>query len=140
MGVLMEDYAEILIAGSDARQTMVLRETLCRLGDAYRVTTAQNVSEMRARACDADIDLLVMDAQLLREDRVGVGQLFEQCSNAAIIWLTANGCHVLKPVLAAGPQPYCCFDKPVEIARLRQAAETLLQLDSNPSNAAPLLT
>ncbi len=134
----MEKHAEILIASRDARQTRVLREALGRLGATYHVGEAQTMGEVREHARAADIDLLVMDARLLQTDRAGVEQLFAHCPQAAIIWLTTNGCHVLKPVLVAGPQPYRCFDKPVEIDRIRQAAVTLIQRNSNHTNPTPL--
>src|SRR5689334_21907606 len=86
--VLPDDAPHLLIVDDDRR----IRDLLSRylLGEGYRVTTADNAAEARAKLNGMKFDLLILDVMMPGETGFELARSLRQTSNVPILMLTAR--------------------------------------------------
>lgn len=86
---LVEDDPHILVVDDDTRLRALLRKYLSENG--FRVTTASDAAEARARLTGLAFDLIVMDVMMPGEDGLDLTQALRRTSEVPILMLTAMG-------------------------------------------------
>ncbi|HUD50948.1 response regulator [Parvibaculum sp.] len=84
-----EDAAHILVIDDDRRIRELLKRYLADHG--YRVTTAENAAEARAKLAGLAFDLLVVDVMMPGESGVELTTSLRRSSSVPILMLTARG-------------------------------------------------
>jgi len=84
-----EDAAHILVIDDDRRIRELLKRYLADHG--YRVTTAENAAEARAKLAGLAFDLLVVDVMMPGESGVELTASLRRSSAVPILMLTARG-------------------------------------------------
>lgn len=84
-----EDAAHILVIDDDRRIRELLKRYLADHG--YRVTTAENAAEARAKLAGLAFDLLVVDVMMPGESGVELTASLRRSSSVPILMLTARG-------------------------------------------------
>ena len=85
----MSDQPHILVVDDDTRLRDLLREYLSENG--FRVTTAADAEDARARLRGLEFDLLVVDVMMPGEDGLALTGSLRQISRVPILLLTAMG-------------------------------------------------
>ena len=85
---LPDDAPHLLVVDDDRR----IRDLLSRylFAEGYRVTTANNAIEARAKLESLSFDLLVLDVMMPGETGFGLARFIRQSSSVPIIMLTAR--------------------------------------------------
>ena len=86
---MVEDDPHILVVDDDTRLRDLLRKYLSENG--FRVTTASDAAEARARLGGLAFDLIVMDVMMPGEDGLDLTQALRRTSEVPILMLTAMG-------------------------------------------------
>ena len=81
--------AHILVVDDDTRLRELLRKYL--MDNNYRVTTARDATEARAKLAGLAFDLIVLDVMMPGEDGLELTQSLRQTSDVPILLLTAMG-------------------------------------------------
>jgi two-component system, OmpR family, phosphate regulon response regulator OmpR len=84
---MMEGEPHLLVVDDDARLCALLRQYLSDQG--FRVTTAGNAGEARARLEGLTFDLLVLDVMMPGEDGIALTRAIRDSSQVPILLLTA---------------------------------------------------
>jgi two-component system phosphate regulon response regulator OmpR len=132
---MMEGEPHLLVVDDDVRLCALLRQYLTEQG--FRVTTAGNAADARARLAGLDFDLLVLDVMMPGEDGIALTRAIRDTSRVPILLLTAmaepedrvNG-------LEQGADDYLA--KPFEPRELVLRIRNVLQRRWHPENAARL--
>ncbi|MGE0776613.1 MAG: response regulator transcription factor, partial [Sphingomonadaceae bacterium] len=87
-GVLPDDAPHLLLVDDDRR----IRDLLSRLlrGEGYRVTTAENAADARAKLEGLSFDLLILDVMMPGETGFEFARHLRSASNVPIVMLTAR--------------------------------------------------
>ncbi|MBV9530563.1 MAG: response regulator transcription factor, partial [Bradyrhizobium sp.] len=83
-----DDAPHILLVDDDRRIRDLLSRFLC--GEGYRVTTALNASDARAKLNGLHFDLLILDVMMPGETGFDLARFIRQSSTVPIIMLTAR--------------------------------------------------
>jgi len=86
---LPDDAPHLLVVDDDRR----IRDLLSRFlnGEGYRVTTADNAADARAKLGSLSFDLLVLDVMMPGEDGIALTKRLRQATAVPILLLTARG-------------------------------------------------
>ena len=124
---MQNNYKHILIVDDDPRVLLVLKATLERLDDRYRIKSADNGREALARAENQPFDLIITDVRMPVMDGIQLAEKIRAFrSDVALIWITAHGCHRLEAERKK-LNIYRCLEKPLKIDEIRQAALEALE-------------
>lgn len=86
--ILADDAAHILVVDDDRRIRELLKRYLSENG--YRVTTAENAPDARAKLTGFIFDLLVLDVMMPGESGLDLTRALRRTSNVPILLLTAR--------------------------------------------------
>ena len=86
---MAEDHPHILVVDDDTRLRDLLRKYLSE--NQFRVTTAGDAAEARAKLAGLEFDLIVMDLMMPGENGLDLTQALRQGSDVPILILTAMG-------------------------------------------------
>jgi two-component system phosphate regulon response regulator OmpR len=86
---MMEDLPHILVVDDDKRLRELLRRFLSENG--FRVTTAADATEARAKIGSLSFDLIVLDLMMPGESGLALTQSLRETSTVPILMLTAMG-------------------------------------------------
>src|SRR5215510_1536050 len=86
--MLPDDAPHLLLVDDDRR----IRDLLSRylVGEGYRVTTAENASEARAKLDGLSFDLLILDVMMPGENGFDLARAIRDGSHVPILMLTAR--------------------------------------------------
>jgi DNA-binding NtrC family response regulator len=130
----MTNHTRILAVDDEAMVRFILHDTLQTLGPGYQVVTAQDGREALEDFEKEPFDLVITDVSMPEMNGIQLTEAIRAMgSGAAIIWITAYGCHnVLADAARLGV--FTCRDKPLEVDEiLRMAREALSGDDCAPS-------
>lgn len=117
----------ILVVDDDERVLFVLHDILAGLGSEYEIVTAQNGYEALDKARGIPFDLLITDLRMPGMDGVELTEAVRTLSpSTVVIWITAYGSQETNAE-ARRLGVYCCLDKPLEVAEIRQTAREALE-------------
>lgn len=122
-------HKRILIADDDPNVLLILRTTLERMSDEYRIETVQDGIDALAKVEDEPFDLVITDVRMPGIDGIKlVEEIRALDDDMALIWITAYDCHRLQD---KGNQlnVYRCLDKPLRIGQIRQVVQGALGVD-----------
>lgn len=118
----MTKHKRILIADDDPRVLLILRTTLERMKNGYRIVAARDGTEALHKVAAQPFDLVVTDVRMPGIDGIELVEAIRASKlNMAVIWITAYGCNKLQAECDR-LDVYCCLDKPLRIGEIRQAA------------------
>jgi len=116
----MNESKHILIVDDDRHVLFVLRASLAKLGDRYRVITATDGRSALEQLQTGPCDLLITDIRLPGLSGLELTVEARRLDLVPIvIWITAFGC----PRLADDARRlgvFRCLDKPIEITVIRE--------------------
>ena len=125
----MTNSARILIADDDPRVLLILRTTLERMKDGYRIVAARDGKEAMQSVKAEPFDLVITDIRMPGMNGIELVDAMRALDlDTAVIWITAYGCHKLRAEYER-LNVYRCLDKPLRIGEIRRAA--LGALDTN---------
>lgn len=118
----MTKHKRILIADDDPRVLLILRTTLERMKNGYRIVAARDGTEALHKVAAQPFDLVVTDVRMPGIDGIELVEAIRASKlDMAVIWITAYGCNKLQAECDR-LDVYCCLDKPLRIGEIRQAA------------------
>lgn len=123
----MTNSARILIADDDPRVLLILRTTLERMKDGYRIVAARDGKEAMRSVKAEPFDLVITDIRMPGMNGIELAEAMRALDlDTAVIWITAYGCHRLKA--ESDRLDICrCLDKPLRIGEIRRAALEALE-------------
>jgi two-component system response regulator HydG len=125
-------HAQILIADDDPRVLLILRTTLERMKNGYRIVAARDGTEALQKVTAQPFDLVITDVRMPGIDGIELVQAIRASTlNTAVIWITAYGCHRLQAECDR-LDVYRCLDKPLRIGEIRKAALGALETNMGP--------
>ena len=125
----MTKDVRILIVDDDPGVLLILRTTLERMKNGYRIVAARDGAEALQKVTAQSFDLIITDMRMPGIDGVELVEAIRAAKlNTAVIWITAYGCHKLRAEYER-LNVYRCLDKPLRIGEIRRAA--LGALDTN---------
>jgi DNA-binding NtrC family response regulator len=125
-------HARILIADDDPRVLLILRTTLERMKNGYRVMATRDGAEALQKVTAQPFDLVITDVRMPGLDGIELVEAIRASKlNTAVIWITAYGCHRLQAERDR-LNVYRCLDKPLRIGEIRQAALEALETNTGP--------
>ena len=117
----MSEQKHILVVDDDERVLLILDRTLRTLENGYRIETAQSGQEALEKARQVPIALLMTDLVMPGMDGVELTEAIRDLNaDAAVIWMTAHGCHRFSSE-AARLSIHDCLEKPIRVKDIRQA-------------------
>jgi CheY-like chemotaxis protein len=127
----MPEHQHILIVDDDPKVLLIMRAALEKLGDPYRITTADDGREALAKAEKLPFDLIISDVRMPGIDGIQlVERIRDLNTETAIVWITAYGCENLKAecerLNVSG-----CLEKPLRINEIRRAVLAVLDVESD---------
>ncbi len=130
---MMEDLPHILVVDDDKRLRELLRRFLSENG--FRVTTAADAAEARAKIGSLSFDLIVLDLMMPGESGLALTQSLRKSSTVPILMLTAMGETDQRIAgLESGADDYLA--KPFEPRELVLRIRTILRRVPPPAAAA----
>ena len=124
---MTESRRRILIVDDDEAVLFVLRETLSKLKEGYRVVSSNSGREATEQLAKEPCDVMVTDLKM--RDMNGI-QLTEvarrKCPDMPVIWLTAYGCEKVQEDLRR-LRVRCCINKPVRTSEIVRAVREALR-------------
>lgn len=123
----MDAEKHILVVDDEDKVLLILRHTLMKLGDEYKIATASSGREALKKAKDLFIDLLVTDLRMPGMDGVELTEAIRGLyPEAAVIWITAYRSAAME---AKAEQLSVCrfLDKPVRIEEIRKIVQETLE-------------
>lgn len=122
----------ILIADDDPGVLLILRATLERMKNGYRIVAAQDGTQALREIRAQPFDLVITDVRMPGIDGIELAEAIRAMdSRTALIWITAYGCHRLQSECRR-LDVSCCLDKPLRIGQIRAAALEALATHSGP--------
>jgi DNA-binding NtrC family response regulator len=122
----------ILIADDDPGVLLILRTTLERMKNGYRIVAARDGAEALQEVAAQSFDLVITDVRMPGIDGIALVEAIRTSKpNTAVIWITAYGCHRLEAERDR-LDVYRCLDKPLRIGEIRQAALEALETNMGP--------
>jgi DNA-binding NarL/FixJ family response regulator len=116
----------ILIVDDDPMVLFVFHDTLKDLGDGYEIVTTPSGLKALNEIKDKPFDLVITDLNMPDLGGVELTEAIRQTSlDTAVVWITAHGCHSLSTD-AARLKIRRCYDKPLEVDEILQAAREAL--------------
>lgn len=134
---MTEDQPHILVVDDDKRLRELLRRFLSENG--FRVTTAADAAEARAKIANLSFDLIVLDLMMPGESGLTLTQSLRQTSTVPILMLTAMGEADQRIAgLESGADDY--LPKPFEPRELVLRMRTILRRVPPPPVALPVVS
>ena len=131
----MTKHVRILIVDDDPRVLLILRTTLERMKNGYRIVAARDGAEALQKVTAQPFDLVITDVRMPGIDGIELVEAIRASTlNTAVIWITAYGCHRLQAECER-LDVYRCLDKPLRIGQIRQAALGALETNRGPERA-----
>lgn len=116
----------ILIIDDDPMVLFVYHDTLKDLGDEYEIVTTPSGLKALNEIKDKPFDLVITDLNMRDLSGVELTEAIRRTSpDTAVVWITAYGCHSVS-IDAARLKIHHCYDKPLEVDELLQAAREAL--------------
>lgn len=131
-----DDAPHLLVVDDDRR----IRDLLSRflVSEGYRVTTANNAAEARAKLQGLDFDLLILDVMMPGETGFELAKSLRQTSDVPILILTARDESAMRiEGLEIGADDY--VSKPFEPRELSLRVANILKRAHQPAVTAPEL-
>lgn len=126
----MPEHQHILIIDDDAKVLLIMRATLEKLGNTYRIATAGDGREALAKAKNQPFNLIISDVRMPGIDGIRLVEMIRALNTeTAIIWITAYGCENLKAECER-LNVSDCLEKPLRINEIRRAVLAALKVDS----------
>src|ERR1700759_5058275 len=133
----MNDHGHILIVDDQREICDLVQEYLS--GEGYRVSTAQDGSEMRKVMAQSPVDLVILDLMLPGEDGLTLARSLRQESSVGIIILTGRGEIVDRIIgLEMGADDY--LPKPFHLRELLARVKSVLRRVHSRGGEAPVAT
>ena len=125
-------HRRILIADDDPMVLIILRATLERMKNGYRIVAVQDGMEALRRVEAELFDLVITDVRMPGIDGIVLVEAIRALQvHTAAIWITAYGCHKLQAECER-LDIYRCLDKPLRIGEIRQAVIEALETRVRP--------
>lgn len=125
----MSRRKRILIVDDDPNVLLILRATMERMGDGYRIAVARDGTEAWEMFENKPFDLVVSDVRMPGIDGIELVEMIRASNTkTAVIWITAYGCHNLQTERKRLNVNFC-LDKPLRIAEIRQVAQEAMEVD-----------
>jgi DNA-binding NtrC family response regulator len=127
----MAALRRILAVDDEAMVRFILHDSLQSLGPSYEIVTAENGREALHAFEQEPFDLVITDISMPEMNGVQLTEAIRAMgSDAAVIWITAYGCHnVLSDAVRLG---VCtCRDKPLEVKEILRMARQALADDGS---------
>jgi len=130
----MSEHKRILLVDDDPKVLLIMRATLENLENDTELVTAGSGREALTKFKDEAFDLVISDVRMPGIDGIELVEAIRGLdTNAAVIWITAYGCHGLKDDRER-LNVYRCLEKPLRIEEIRLAARDAMV---SPANGEP---
>jgi DNA-binding NtrC family response regulator len=118
----MRMAGRILIVDEDRQVRFVLQAALAKLGSNYEIAVACDGDEALRMLRSDGYDLLISDTRLPGLNGLQLAEAVRQLElHTTVIWITTQGCSHLREA-ARRLGVFQCFDKPIEVSVIREAA------------------